>query len=606
MTELPSTTIAPANRPVVGLPPRVAGLLAAILALRLILGIAYSLATPLGEAPDEADHFAYAAYILEHRALPVGPEMTQGKHPPLYHALAAVAAAVVGGSPDRSFLRANPDMSFAPDSQARNFFVRTRLEDWPWQGGVLAMRAGRAVSIVAGLVLVLGTFLLGRAIWPTRPYLALAGAAFAAFLPESLFIAGAMSNDMLAAMWATLALWLAVAARSWKGALLTGVCLGLAFITKASAGSLAVVAAAALFVTAWPRDAQRPGIRSLLPALGRVLIAGVAAFALAAPWLWRNWRLYGDPFGWPVVLATIDQRQGPFAAADVAQLLKGWWLSFWGRFGGAGHIPLPGWLYVIWATLGLAALVGWAFWLLKRRESENLLRQTSLAGWIVLLGAPLVTAAGIYSYSKTALGTDQGRLLFPALAPLALLVVGGLAARVPTRSRRTASVGFAALTASIAVLALVTGLVQPFAPPPPPSTAELAAAMPVSARFGPLTLSAAAWQGNALILYWHANAPTEDDLRTALRVLDRDGNLVWEWKRSPGAGRFSTDRWPEGRVIADAYRIPADAMSRAARVELGVRLFPEQPFLAPQGGAGGFFAIPLPPAAQAFSREALP
>ena len=89
--------------------------LAGLLILRALFGIAYSLATPLGEAPDEADHFAYAAYILEHHALPVGPEMTQGKHPPLYHALAALAAAGAGGTPDRSFLRANPDMSFAAD-----------------------------------------------------------------------------------------------------------------------------------------------------------------------------------------------------------------------------------------------------------------------------------------------------------------------------------------------------------------------------------------------------------------------------------------------------------------------------------------------------------
>lgn len=576
----------------------VAGLLVALLLLRALLSLAYTLAIPLGEAPDEADHFAYAAYILEHRGLPVGPEMTQGKHPPLYHAVAALAATVAGGAPDRSFLRANPDMSFAADAQARNFFVRTTLEDWPWRDGVLAMRAGRFVSLVAGLVVVLGAFLLGRALWPGRPYLALAAAAFAAFLPESLFIAGAMSNDMFAAMWATLALWLAVAGRGWKASLLTGVCLGLAFISKASAGSLAVVAAAAMFVTAWPRGWRiAHGAKPLLPAVGRVAVAAVTAFVIAAPWLARNWRLYGDPFGWPMVLATIDQRQGPLTAADIMQLLKGWWLSFWGKFGGAGHIPLPTVLYILWAVLGLAAVIGWLLWLARRRQPNSLLRDTSLAGWIVLLGAPLVTAAGIYSYSKTALGTDQGRLLFPALAPLALLIAGGLAAWTPRGRERIASLAFSGALALLAVAALITGLVQPFAPPPQPSPAELAAATPVNAAFGPLELVGSAWQDGALTLYWRATEPPAADLRTDVRALDAQGNLVWEWKRSPGAGRFSTDRWPAGRAVADTYRIPADALAAAARIEVGVRPFPEQPFLAPDSGSGDFLPLPLPSAA---------
>jgi hypothetical protein len=599
MTDRTPASVTPSDRPASGASERAGALLALLLALRLILGLAYSLATPLGEAPDEADHFAYAAYILAHRSLPVGPEMTQGKHPPLYHSLAAVAAALAGGTPDRSFLRANPDMSFGPDAQARNFFVRTSLEDWPWSDGVLAMRAGRFVSIAAGLALVVGVFLLGRTVWPRRPHLALAAAAFAAFLPESLFVGGAMSNDMLAATWATFALWLALAARRWPFALLSGVCLGLAFISKASTGSLAVVVAGALLVNGWPHSKTRwPGIKALLPAAGRVVAAGAATFVIAAPWLWRNWQLYRDPAGWPVVLATIDQRKGPLGIADIAQLLKGWWLSFWGKFGGAGHIPLPAWLYLVWAVVGIAALIGWARWLLKRREPWSLPRETSPAAWIILLGAPLVTVAGIYSYSKIALGTDQGRLLFPALAPIALLIVAGLAAWTPARRARAASLAFAGFMALTAALALVAGLVQPFAPPAPPSAQQLAAATAIDATFGPLMLHGASWQRGELTLYWTATEPTAEDLRSALRVLDAQGNLLWEWKRSPGAGRCSTDRWPEGRVVADVYRIPPDVLQRAARIEVGVRPFPEQPFLAPQGGSGDYAPVPLPPSAQ--------
>ena len=186
------------------------------------------------------------------------------------------------------------------------------------------MRAGRFISIVAGLVLVLATYLLGRSVWPRRPELGLMAAAFAAFLPESLFVGGAMSNDMFAAMWATLALWLSLRAENWKHALLAGLCLGLAVVSKASTGSLAPVVGVVLLVGAWP-NAKRgwSGLKPLLPAAGRVLIAGIATLAVVAPWLWRNWRLYGDPFGWSIVLATIDRRQGPLGLADVGLAAQG-------------------------------------------------------------------------------------------------------------------------------------------------------------------------------------------------------------------------------------------------------------------------------------------
>ncbi|MEJ5198313.1 MAG: hypothetical protein WHX53_05275, partial [Anaerolineae bacterium] len=116
--------------------------LAFLLLARLLLGLAYSIAIPAGEAPDEADHLAYAAYIAQERRLPAGAEMTQAKHPPLYHVLAAAVGGPAGL--DTGFLRANPDVGFTPDASP-NFFVHTTLEDWPWRDGPLAMRLARLV-----------------------------------------------------------------------------------------------------------------------------------------------------------------------------------------------------------------------------------------------------------------------------------------------------------------------------------------------------------------------------------------------------------------------------------------------------------------------------
>ena len=593
-----------------------AAILGLLLVARLILGFAYSALNPLGEAPDEADHYAYAAYVGTEGRLPEGPEMTQSKHPPLYHILAAGLAKAAGSELDFTFLRSNPDVGVSRDVAAPNFFIHTRLEGWPWNDGPLSMHLGRLISVIAGVVLTAATYALGRAIWPSWYGGPLAAAAFVAFLPESLFIGGAMSNDMLAAMWSTLALWLGLRAKGAGVAILAGLAMGLAFLTKASTVGLWPVVCAAMLINrqrgipAPPHlrvDNERPAAensngQSLRRSACRAVLAGVVASLIAFPWLWRNWKLYGDPLGWPLVLATIDRRHGPLYAADLLALGRGWFVSFWGKTGGAGQLALPSSFYIAWVFLVLAAVVGYLIaW---QRKDQGPVPRVTPAGWIVLLGAPVMTVLSILLYSRVALGTDQGRLLFPASAPIALLLVLGIAGWLNPRGYRWLPFGFGGAMAAVAVLALVTGILLPFAPPPTPLTAEVAAATRVNEIFGGrMELLAYRW-GEAteertavpLTLYWRAPQPPGEDLRTTLRLSDAAGSPVWEWKRSPGAGRFSTDRWEANRVMRDAYLVPVDALGRATRVELGLRTFPEGAWLLPATklDAGPLFLIEKP------------
>ncbi len=560
-----------------------------LLAARLVLGLAYSALNPLGEAPDEADHYAYVSFIGREGRLPVGAEMTQGKHPPLYYATAALLTRWTGL--DFTFLRSNPDVGVTAEAAAPNFFVHTSLENWPWRGGALAMHLARLLSVLCGLVLTVATYSLGRAIWPNWHSMHLAAAALVAFLPETLFVGGAVNNDIPAAMFATLALWAALRSRRLRDAVLAGLFMGLGLLTKTSTGALWPAIGLAIFAREWRSHA---GWRR---SLTRVALAGVPAFVIASPWFWRNWRLYGDFLGWPVVLATVDRRQGPLGWNDLAQLARGWFYSFWGKFGGAGHLPLPAPLYAIWIILTVAAIIGWLrWWHLARRNGRYIPLYVSLADRLVLLGAPALVILWAVSYSRVALGTDQGRLLFPAIAPLALLFVAGLAAWFSAERQGWLVGGFTGLMALVAATALYAGIMRPFAPPPPPNSQEVAQALPVGRTFGNgPELVALRWGNGAdapqrpsarLTLYWRMVQPTRNDLRTALRLIGGDGNLIWEWKRSPGAGRFSTDRWPPGRLIADAYRIPPAALDRAARVEVGVYVFPAGNWLSVQGEGG--------------------
>lgn len=588
--------------------------LAFLLLARLLLGCAYSVAIPAGEAPDEADHLAYAAYIAREHRLPVGADVTQAKHPPLYHVLAAVVAGPAGL--DTGFLRANPDIGFTADASP-NFFIHTTVESWPWRDGPLAMRLARLLSVCAGVGLVAATYMLGCAVWPVRRGLAMAAATFVAFLPESLFVGGAMNNDTLAALLGTTALWLALRSdKPWHAAV-TGLIMGLGLWAKVSVAALWPAVCLAMVARRWEgrrtQDAGPSPAAKLATRAGTqvanfaAVIAGGVALAVTAPWFLRNRQLYGDWLGWPLVLATIDRRTGPFGPAELAWLLRGLFLSFWGKFGGAGHIALPWPFYVLWTGLVAASAAGWLKQIGKSASRQVgevsfvfrlwsfVLRPSS----IVLLAAPLLTFAWLVAYSRTALGTDQGRLLFPAIGPLALLLVGGLAGlriadlRLPIADFKL-RIGLGAwygILLLIASLALIFGLWLPFAPPPAPSAAEVAAAQPVGRTFGDgVELVSYRWEAaggqsdtREVVLFWRAIRPITADLRTALRLVDAQGNVLWEWKRSPGAGRFSTDRWPVGRLVADVYRVPAGPFAGAARVEVGVRPFPEGAWLNVDG-----------------------
>jgi hypothetical protein len=151
-----------------------------------------------------------------------------------------------------------------------------------------------------------------------------------------------------------------------------------------------------------------------------------------------------------------------------------------------------------------------------------------------------------------------------------------------------------------AVLALFLGIWAPFAKPPAPDTADLASAQPIGESVKPgLELVALRWVVPAttasdaeLTLYWRTDAPLTQDLRTVLRLNDASSNQIWEWKRSPASGRYSTDHWQAGELIGDTYRIPLDKLARMKQATLGVYAFPSEKLLSWRSGEW----LTLPPA----------
>jgi 4-amino-4-deoxy-L-arabinose transferase-like glycosyltransferase len=577
-------------------------LLTGLLVCHLALTFAFSAINPLGEAPDEADHWAYIVHLARERRLPIGPTMTQSKHPPLYHASAAFVASL--SEPANDFLRANPDVTLEPSpGWSPNFFIHTTLESWPWRGGVEAFHLVRLWSALLSTLAVAATYGLARVAFPKQPVLALTTAGFLAFLPEVAFIGAAANNDNAAALFGTLALLGGMLIYRNGGRLRHGwwtpLALSAGLLSKTSTvGVWPAVGLAILLGAATEKNAPgsvRGWIHACLGTWRRWVVTTLLVFGLgiliAAPWFARNWRLYGDPLGMSLAMQTIDLRTSSWTWAETGWLLSGWFVSFWGKFGGAGHIPMPPFIYTLLEVVSLASFVGLIVNFLPRR------RRMALAPLLILLLSVGGVALTMWRYSLIALGTDQGRLLYPALGAIVILFVGGLLVWLPERRQTPTGLTIVSLTALLGVFALV-GVLQPAFAPPATIDAQVIVEQDAGGRqqpydFGDLSLVAWSLDDDPLLI-WRTDAATEEDWRTVLRVVAADGTLIWEWQRSPGAGRWSTDHWPQGTLMPDIYAVrwPEWAVPGEYLVEIGVRPYGGE-LVVPAGVGGAHPFMPL-------------
>ncbi len=550
-----------------------------ILGIYLALAVGYSIVEPLGEAPDEADHFAYIRYIGENRQLPEGPRVTQGKHPPLYHAAVAALTASIGQ--ETSFLRSNPDALPARpgcSSQLSSFTQPWRLSPgragrWPCTWGVscpscwaqsrFGRRGGWALKL-----------------FPTSPKSVCWRQPSSRALPAYLFISASINNDNAAGAFGALALLLSIqTARrglSLSRTVLLGILLGMGLLSKVGTLALWPLVAVAAVGAIWP---ERAGGREWLKAGGHTLVAWIIGAVIALPWLMRNTLLYGDPLGWKLVDATIDMRNGPVDGAVLLWLFRGLYEYFWGRFGAIGQVRMSEWFYVFAAVISITLVVGVVYWLLKNQK-----RQSRFPTLLLAL-APIFVLVSVVRYTAIALGTDQIRLMWPAIGAVAVwagvgvtgLAVGsGLSKRIRTR---TLVAGFITVMAIYGFSTLALVVYPAFAPPPTINQTPAIALATFGDHFElldaqlpdqPLSVG----EPVPVHLLWRTAAPLTDDLRVVVHLVHSDGWLAAEWDHSPAQGRYATDRWQPGKIVADPYQLKPNPQSPGIyRVEIGVRPF---------------------------------
>jgi hypothetical protein len=232
-------------------------------------------------------------------------------------------------------------------------------------------------------------------------------------------------------------------------------------------------------------------------------------------------------------------------------------------------------------------------WLLRRwRDLEAGTRWT-----LGLLGLhAAITLASLIQWTATVLGTDQGRLIFPLLPTVMLVLAAGWAWWARGQARPWLLGG---LAAGLFLLAAITPLryIGPVhAAAPPAAEADLTAAEPLGVDWDGIRLLAYRLENDqvapgeklVLSLYWQATRPVDRNLMTLIQLVNADGQFLMYADGSPSAGRDTTDRWTPGVALASQHRllVPSGAEPGEYRLTIGVHPFGQQVWLPATGPDG--------------------
>lgn len=551
-----------------------------ILLVYLAMATSYSMLVPLGEAPDEVPHFHFMRYIAEHKGLPIGSEAgSEGFQPPLYYALGAALTGWIG---DEGFIvKANPDFSFDNTETSRHLLLHSNQEEFPYRGGALAWHLGRLMSVLFGAITVTATYLIALELFPGNRKLALCAAAFNAFIPEFLFMSGAMNNDNAVTALSGMSL-VTLLKLSKKPtipmAAIAGLLIGLAILAKTNALVFLPLGAMAAMIGALRIGSWQGRITVFVRSTAMI---GVMAIAVCGWWFWRNQLLHGDPLGWQLKLSISDLRQATLNLQDYLWLATGLFQSFWGRFGGAAHIRLGDPVYVALGIVSTFALAGVVMALLRNIKKGRTFPDNT-PSFLVVAAVVFLIFAALIRWTMTYLGTDQARLIYPTLSVIAVLFTRGIFELLP---RKTFSIFlfigmfgvFAIISPSLFIL-------------PNYHSGQDEPAQGVSDSLGSidgkLTLlgyetkpnPTIAGRINRIYLRWIVMSTIETDLWLSLQIVDKTGRIIYQKDSALTRGAFTTDTWKVGDKATSlhAIQLPGNVSPGSYTLRVGVHPFGSQ------------------------------
>ncbi len=585
-----------------------------------VIALFYSLIIPLFEGPDEDDHFRYAKFIAEQRALPVqafepggGSAGHQGWQPPLYYAFVALVIAPIDQSDYEQHLIRNYAATVLGDPACcgRNLYYHFG-EGFPFTRTTLAVHLARLLSLACGALTVAATYALAEHLARAlnfddarRIFFALAVASVVAFNPSFLFASALVSNDApLAACSALILLtwvrWLTGASTpTLKNAAWLGVWIGLGILCKTTALGLLPFSLLVVLIVAWRARAWRWAFAS-----GAIMLGVIGA--LTGWWFARNQILYGDPLAYRLMTTSaIFPRAGELTPPELFQISLPWlWQTFWGGPTPADFAPTLGLALALCAGL---ALGGFTLFILRMADRQVRIALFALVAWLAFILVAQI------QFIRTTTGADQGRYLFPAIPVIALILVLGLqhiafyvlrftfhVSRFAFHVSRFTQLSFTRLSfahLSFVICSLIIGalltlaLFVPFAytlpayaRPPLLSENDLArVARPLAITFadeielrGYDLAPRAVQPGETLrvTLYWRARATMPEAYRVFVHLVGQNDQRAGGADVIPGRGAFPTLYWKPGDILRDVVTLPIDAHAAPGKYSVAVGLYP--------------------------------
>lgn len=455
------------------------------LALSLVRGMIYSAVIPPWQAPDEPKHFEYIRLVYEKRRLITLQDQSESLQQEIIRSMLDYDFPRLGhGRIDLSSLPqsfrgiwpVSPTMLLAPPL----YFVVASLTQ-PFASDAVASQLyiARVVSVICGALIVIFAFFTAREIFPGDLFMVVGAPVFVIFLPMHTFIASTVINDNLANLLSATAIYLMVCLIK-KGLTLWRV-VGLAIVimlgvfTKRTALLTVPLAGVALLLSRHERMSMllRRWWRWLLIVLiSLTIVTAVALFSksirvvlsrqiqIAYATLMR-YAFYSSSHLESILATLADPRNWATLGLPAWMIFK----SFWAYFGWMS-VPLAPIWYQLLAVACLASSAG-----LIKCFFRSLSRSSVSDAWcrrallLLILSVILVVVAAISFFSPWSSGPSQnlpqGRYLFPALVPIAILFVLGLKEVMPDRY---AQQGVLALTGTLITFDFVcfAGYIVPY------------------------------------------------------------------------------------------------------------------------------------------------
>ncbi|MDA8218966.1 MAG: glycosyltransferase family 39 protein [Dehalococcoidales bacterium] len=565
--------------------------LAVVILLFLVATSSFNLLHPLWEAPDEAQHYEYIRYLVQHRSLPdarliadIGA--TELHQVPLYYALQALVVGWVDHDAAKVW-HANPFVTW-PNHPSRVAIAVHRQEELPpYAGYVLAAHLARFLSSLMGLGTVVVTYLLARRLSLGRN-LALAAAAVVAFTPGFAFSSATINNDngvILASALVLLycAALLARGSPTWRDGAVGGLLLAIAALMKLSGLLLLPVVAGTWAFLLWRgrKASLQQGLASLAP-------LPVVFAALAAWWplvKWNQMDAITANSGLGLEFSLLSPRFDRLLASIDLKTLGKFFSSYWGAFGWVDELALPFWAYAGLAVICLGSLVGnWRLLAGGRwpAQEPGTRRGLLMLGFVALLFG----YAFIVRWLSLPLpGVERGRFLYPAIPALSILLVRGLAEL--SRPRSLVPGVFAGSLALITIAVPFTISMDSFPAPAPIWGAfdEVKIERPLGLAYAngltAMGLSAERWyvqpgEDFAFDFYWRADEDQVANVWAAFRLRDPSGTVVASDHAVPQADAFAPKYWQQGEVVVDPRRMALPENALPGPYVLEMRLLDER------------------------------